>query len=68
MLKEINKANNLIQPGSPDDLFAFKINYETVENTIEGEVKPLYNGNISETFWRSSNNDIIRSYGYKYDK
>ncbi|WP_082482122.1 DUF6443 domain-containing protein [Flavobacterium sp. Leaf359] len=66
-LKEINKANNLIQPGSPDDLFAFKINYETVENTIEGEIKPLYNGNISETFWRSSSNDIIRSYGYKYD-
>lgn len=66
-LKEINKIDNLIQAGNPDDLFAFKINYETVENTVYGEIKPLYNGNISETFWRTSSNDIIRSYGYKYD-
>jgi RHS repeat-associated protein len=30
-------------------------------------VKNLYNGNISETLWRSSKDNILRSYGYTYD-
>ncbi len=46
-----------------DDLFAFKINYNdpTLGST------PLYNGNISETFWKSKSDGKLRSYSYKYD-
>lgn len=65
-LKEINSIGNLNLPGAPVDLFAFKINYDAVENTIGGAVKPLYDGNISETFWKTDNS-IVRSYGYQYD-
>jgi RHS repeat-associated protein len=66
-LKDINNLNALSQSGDPIDLFAFHINYNT---TITGitDVKPLYNGNISETQWATnSDGGIIRSYGYKYD-
>lgn len=60
------------------DLFGFKINYNQVTETetarivfsgssANGEVKPLYNGNISETFWTSAGDNQIRKYGYKYD-
>lgn len=66
-LKEINKTGNLSQIGDPTDLFAFSINYETVVNNINNEVKPLYNGNISETFWITDSDNNPRSYGYKYD-
>lgn len=59
-------------------LFGFKVNYNTVtqsENnninfsstSLNGEVKPLYNGNISESFWLSKNDNQLRKYGYKYD-
>ena len=34
---------------------------------MHGTVKNLYNGNISETFWRSSSDNIKRKYGYSYD-
>ena len=27
----------------------------------------LFNGNISETFWRTANDNVLRSYGYQYD-
>ncbi|WP_410220746.1 DUF6443 domain-containing protein [Pedobacter sp.] len=60
------------------DLFGFKINYNQVTETetarivysgssVNGEVKPLYNGNIAETYWLSSTDNQIRKYGYKYD-
>ncbi len=52
---------------TPTDLFSFKINYDEVLNDSGGEVKPLYNGNISETFWRTSSDNLTRTYGYKYD-
>ncbi|MBS4040141.1 MAG: RHS repeat-associated core domain-containing protein, partial [Flavobacteriales bacterium] len=29
---------------------------------------PLYNGNISETIWKTSSDNIHRGYGYEYDK
>ena len=58
---------NLAQSGEPQDLFAFKINYNTVSNSVEGNVVPLYNGNIAETFWRTSSDNIRRKYGYTYD-
>lgn len=53
------------------DLFHFKINYN---NPIVGSAgnpglaEPLFNGNISQTIWRTANQDTQkRSYGYKYD-
>ena len=30
-------------------------------------MKNLYNGNISETFWRTNKDNVLRSYGYTYD-
>ncbi|MGE8341580.1 MAG: RHS repeat-associated core domain-containing protein, partial [Flavobacterium sp.] len=65
-LKEINKTSNLQQDTDPADLFAFKINYETTQTDIS-DVRPLYNGNISETFWKTASDLNERAYGYKYD-
>ncbi|WP_394775873.1 DUF6443 domain-containing protein [Flavobacterium sp.] len=69
-LKDINNVNALNQAGDPVDLFAFRINYNTPTSAIAG-VDPLYNGNISETYWATNSGPeagVIRSYGYKYDK
>ena len=60
------------------DLFGFKINYNQVTESQNGRViaasqsmgglvKPLYNGNIAETFWKTKNDQILRKYGYQYD-
>ncbi|MCD0472578.1 DUF6443 domain-containing protein [Flavobacterium sp. JAS] len=65
-LTEINKTANLQQGSEIKDLFAFKINYNTIQAGITG-VTALYNGNISETFWRTGADNIERAYGYKYD-
>ena len=61
-LKSINNVNNLAPKVNENDLFAFKISYNTPENGT-----PLYNGNISETFWRSDSDNIKRKYTYQYD-
>ena len=46
------------------DLFAFKLGY----NTTETGSTPLYNGNISETLWKTNNEDNTnRAYSYTYD-
>ncbi|MDC6384616.1 DUF6443 domain-containing protein [Muricauda sp. SK9] len=58
-LKSINDPANL---GS--DLFAFGINY----NTVSHGGTALYNGNISETEWRTANTDnALKWYKYGYD-
>ncbi|MEN8191892.1 MAG: DUF6443 domain-containing protein [Bacteroidota bacterium] len=64
-LKEINDVNNL---GS-DDLFAFKLNYNDPDTGVA-----LYNGNISETHWKtkSLNNPfnpqpVSDNYVYSFD-
>jgi RHS repeat-associated protein len=57
-LKAINDVNTL-----GTDLFAFKINYNQKENGTEG----LFNGNITETLWRTSADNIKRKYNYSYD-
>ena len=57
-LKAINDVNRL-----GTDLFAFKINYNQKENGTAG----LFNGNISETLWRTSADNVKRKYEYQYD-
>lgn len=46
-----------------DRLFAFKIDYDQPG----GDGTPLYNGNISATYWRVKGDDKKRSYTYEYD-
>ncbi|WP_396154641.1 DUF6443 domain-containing protein, partial [Flavobacterium macrobrachii] len=67
-LKGINDIENLSQSGSPTDLFAFKLNYNTIENENVYVGKELYNGNISETYWRTNNDNFKRKYSYHYDE
>ena len=62
-LKSINDKSNL---GA--DLFAFGINYNTTE--LGQTNTPLYNGNISETTWKTANDvstNTTRGYAYSYD-
>jgi RHS repeat-associated protein len=62
-LTGINNIGTLEVSGDPDDLFAFGLQYDTPEGTAT----PLYNGNISETYWRSDADNIKRKYAYQYD-
>ncbi|MFC6096433.1 DUF6443 domain-containing protein [Flavobacterium qiangtangense] len=64
-LTEINPET--ARPSLPLDFFNFKISYNSVVESLGGDVKPLYNGNIAETSWRSSSDGIWRRYGYRYD-
>ena len=57
-LKQINNPASL-----GTDLFGFKINY----NTVSHSGTKLYNGNISETEWKTQNDNILRWYKYGYD-
>ncbi|WP_188606998.1 DUF6443 domain-containing protein [Aquaticitalea lipolytica] len=62
-LKSINDKSNL-----GTDLFAFGINYNTTE--LGQTNTPLYNGNISETTWKTANDvstNTTRGYAYSYD-
>jgi len=69
-LTDINNVDNL-----GGDLFGFKINYEITHYPLyTGPGKPLiryfplYNGNIAETYWRTSTDNVLRKYGYSYDQ
>jgi RHS repeat-associated protein len=67
-LTKINDVVNLAQSGDPIDLFAFKIGYNDVQNNPVGEQpKALFNGNISETFWVTNTDNVVRRYLYMYD-
>ncbi|GGB70207.1 hypothetical protein GCM10007424_07690 [Flavobacterium suaedae] len=59
-LNKINDPDNSLT----DDLFAFKINYNNKE---EAAATGLYNGNISETYWRSKTDNVKKGYFYQYD-
>ncbi len=48
-----------------NDLFSFGINYDTVTHGLEASA--LYNGNISETYWKTANESVQHAYGYQYD-
>ncbi|HJR99863.1 MAG TPA: hypothetical protein VJ780_02905 [Flavobacterium sp.] len=56
-LKNINDVNNIGK-----DLFSFKINYNDAETATD-----LYNGNISETFWKTNSDNKLRKYKFAYD-
>ena len=60
-LKQINDPSQSLT----SDLFAFKMNYNTTETGLGAAA--LYNGNISETIWKTVNDDVQRSYAYQYD-
>ncbi len=46
-------------------MFSFSINYNTP--TLGLGSTPLYNGNISQTTWKTASDNIERSYKYRYD-
>lgn len=60
-LKGINDVSNI-----GNDLFSFKISYN---DGPTDPLKKLYNGNISQTFWKTTNpiDTSVRSYDYTYD-
>ena len=60
-LKEINPDQGRILPGTPGDIFAFKLEY----NDPVIATNALYNGNISETSWKTFG--VTRRYDYVYD-
>jgi RHS repeat-associated protein len=68
-LKAINNPDSTLVP--TNDLFAFRIAYnDPTDDTpaiFGDESTALYNGNISETYWRSASDDILRKYKYDYD-
>ncbi len=65
-LTGINDIANLTPGTDPTDLFSFQINYDLVQGNVPG-VNPLFNGNIAETYWRTSSDNRLRKYGYEYD-
>ena len=64
-LRGINNVANLTPTASENDLFAFKINYNVLE---DGSQSTLFNGNISQTLWRTNSDNVKRQYTYQYDK
>lgn len=72
-LTDINNIENQItgkpDPNGFDDLFAFRINYNKYSydgSAVGAELQ--YNGNISQTLWRTSTDNTIRGYVYEYDE
>ncbi|CAD0009677.1 DUF6443 domain-containing protein [Flavobacterium salmonis] len=64
-LKNINDPNNLNV-----DLFGYGINYNTIarpSNAVYNQNKPLYNGNISSTSWKTQSSTVLKQYNYKFD-
>ncbi|UOB17889.1 DUF6443 domain-containing protein [Abyssalbus ytuae] len=59
-LKQINNPASL-----GTDLFGFAINYNVPTESLGATA--LYNGNISETIWKTANDNVKRAYGYQYD-
>lgn len=60
-------SNNAFLNNAENDLFSFKINYNSVQNETNYIGKPQFNGNISEIYWKTANDFELRKYGYFYD-
>ncbi len=63
-LTGINNTANSLSTTADNDLFALTINYNSP--TITGSTG-LFNGNISETQWRTITDNQVRAYSYSYD-
>ncbi len=51
-----------------NDLFAFGVNYNAPLRGDHSTAIPLYNGNISQTLWKTAVGDeALRGYAYEYD-
>ncbi|UGU18156.1 RHS repeat-associated core domain-containing protein [Sinomicrobium kalidii] len=59
------KAINNPDAALGEQLFAFGIRYN--DPAYNPTDRALYNGNISETYWRTANDDRRRNYRYTYD-
>ncbi|WP_372474788.1 DUF6443 domain-containing protein [Capnocytophaga sp. ARDL2] len=62
-LTDINNANP--QQADAEQLFSLQLNYN--QNPNVAGAKPLYNGNINSTIWRTQTDGITRGYRYLYD-
>ena len=62
------QGKDMIPPGMGDDLFAFKISYNSIAAYGSEYTDKLYNGNIAQTFWKTSTDNILRGYNYRYDQ
>ncbi|RZJ72575.1 DUF6443 domain-containing protein [Flavobacterium sp.] len=65
-LTAINREQACDRCPPDDDLFRFEIKYQNPSN-LHNDVKALYNGNISETYWKGTGSPVWRKYGYAYD-
>ncbi|WP_333809270.1 DUF6443 domain-containing protein [Flavobacterium sp.] len=65
----LKSINDVLDIESENDLFAFKINYNDYDSHGSNDVAstPLYNGNISSTYWITSADNVLRKYNYSYD-
>ncbi len=64
-LKGINEVHD---NHATTDLFRFAINYDDPVNDTGGtSTQALYNGNISEIYWRSKSDNVKRKYTFEYD-
>lgn len=65
-LTNINSISEILDGKASDDLFDFRVNYNETETNTSG-IK-LFNGNISQTAWRTRHDDLnVRAYEYSYD-
>src|SRR5690606_24066006 len=65
-MTDINNVESL-----GNDLFAFKLDYNKLfagTPLSMNQYPALFNGNIRQTVWRTSTDNQIRSYRYKYDE
>ncbi|GAA4277398.1 hypothetical protein GCM10022259_21220 [Aquimarina mytili] len=62
-LKELNDVDNI-----GNNLFAFKLNYNDPIEGTNTEAHNLFNGNITQSIWRSKLDNTKKSYAYTYDK
>ncbi|MBQ0148098.1 MAG: hypothetical protein KBS93_06590 [Flavobacteriaceae bacterium] len=64
-INNVDQTNNLNKGGQ---LFSFKLSYDQLKygSRRPNTSNPVYNGNISQTFWKTPNQSV-RSYDYKYD-
>ncbi|MBB4807950.1 RHS repeat-associated protein [Chryseobacterium defluvii] len=60
-LTKINDPDNLGY-----DLFGYELEYNNPAN--ESVAPKKYNGNIAEVNWKTSNDEVLRRYGYQYDQ